>query len=164
MTRFAITLCAAAGAACIAMPLAPAQAQRAERTKAGTLDCDISGGIGLIIGSKKSVDCVFSPDRGPREVYSGSINKFGLDLGVTSGGRMVWAVYTKTTARRGELAGNYGGASAEVSLVAGLGANVLVGGSNRTVALQPLSIQGQSGVNIAAGVSELRLRSEGRAR
>ncbi|MGC1937516.1 MAG: DUF992 domain-containing protein, partial [Pseudolabrys sp.] len=84
---------------------------QAERVKAGTLTCDISGGIGLIITSHKEVSCIFTPSQpGPHEVYVGAINKFGLDLGATAGGEMVWAVYAPTTRRFGALAGNYGGA------------------------------------------------------
>jgi hypothetical protein len=102
---------------------------------------------------------MFTPAaRGPREVYVGSISKFGLDLGATSGGQMVWAVYAPSSRRHGALAGHYGGASAEATVGAGVGANVLVGGSNRTVTLQPLSVQGQEGLNVAAGVAELELR------
>ena len=142
--------------AVVASPV-PALAQ-GERTKAGTLACDISGGIGLIIASHKDVTCMFTPSQpGPREVYVGGINKFGLDIGATAGGEMVWAVYAPTTRRFGALAGNYGGATAEATVGAGLGANVLVGGSDRTVALQPLSVQGQAGLNVAAGVAELTL-------
>jgi hypothetical protein len=143
-------------AAAVALPtLALAQANR---TKVGTLSCDISGGIGLIITSKKDLTCMFTPSQpGPREVYVGSITKFGLDL-ATSGGEMVWAVYAPTNRKFGALAGQYGGATAEATVGAGLGANVLVGGSNRTVALQPLSVQGQAGLNVAAGVADLILR------
>jgi hypothetical protein len=142
--------------AAVASPV-PALAQ-GERTKAGTLTCDISGGIGLIITSHKDVTCMFTPSQpGPREVYVGGINKFGLDIGATAGGEMVWAVYAPTTRRFGALAGNYSGATAEATVGAGLGANVLVGGSDRTVALQPLSVQGQAGLNVAAGVAELTL-------
>lgn len=138
--------------------LTPASAQ-ANRTKVGTLSCDISGGIGLIITSKKDLTCMFTPSQpGPREVYVGSITKFGLDLGATAGGEMVWAVYAPTIRKFGALAGNYGGATAEATVGAGLGANVLVGGSDRTVALQPVLVQGQAGLNVAAGVAELRLR------
>jgi len=144
-------------AAAVALPI-PASAQ-ANRTKVGTLSCDISGGIGLIITSKKDLTCMFTPSQpGPREVYVGSIAKFGLDLGATAGGEMVWAVYAPTTRKFGALAGDYGGATAEATVGAGLGANVLVGGSDRTVALQPVSVQGQAGLNVAAGVAELRLR------
>lgn len=126
--------------------------------KAGALSCDVSAGIGLIVGSQKQVKCLFTPSQpGPREVYSGTISKFGLDVGVTTGGEMVWAVYAPTTRRIGALAGRYGGASAEASLGLGAGANVLVGGSDRTVTLQPISIQGQTGINLAVGVSDLEL-------
>jgi len=146
----------AAGAA-IAFPIS-ASAQ-ANRTKVGTLTCDISGGIGLIIASKKDVTCMFTPgERGPREVYVGAISKFGLDIGATTGGEMVWAVYAPTNRKFGALAGHYGGATAEATVGAGLGANVLVGGSNSTVALQPVSVQGQAGLNVAAGVAGLDLR------
>ena len=113
----------------------------------------------MIITSHKDVTCMFTPSQpGPREVYVGSINKFGLDLGATAGGQMVWTVYEPTTRRFGALAGHYSSASAEATVGAGLGANVLIGGSNRTVALQPLSVQGQAGLNVAAGVAELSLR------
>ena len=150
-------IAALAFAAAVALP-ASAMAQH-ERTRAGTLTCDISGGIGMIITSHKSLTCMFTPSQpGPREVYVGSINKFGLDLGATTGGEMVWAVYAPSNRRFGALAGHYGGASAEATVGAGLGANVLIGGSNRTVTLQPLSVQGQAGLNLAAGVAELNLR------
>ena len=145
-------------AAAVAMPTA-AMAQAPARTKVGTLTCDISAGIGLIITSKKDVTCMFKPsERGPREVYIGSISKFGLDLGATAGGEMIWAVYAPTNRKFGALAGHYGGASAEATVGAGVGANVLVGGSNRTVTLQPVSVQGQAGLNVAAGVAGLDLR------
>lgn len=136
-----------------------ASAQGATRTKVGTLDCDISGGIGLIIGSQKGVRCTFTPaGRGPREAYTGTISKFGLDIGATTGGRMVWAVFAPTAYRHAALAGAYAGASGEATVGAGLGANVLVGGNDRTIALQPLSVQGQAGLNLAVGVSALELR------
>jgi Protein of unknown function (DUF992) len=134
-------------------------AQAPQRTKVGSLTCDISAGIGLIITSKKEVTCMFTPSHpGPREVYTGSISKFGLDIGATAGGEMVWAVYAPSDRRFGALAGHYGGASAEATVGAGLGANVLVGGSNHTVTLQPVSVQGQAGLNVAAGVAGIDLR------
>lgn len=137
----------------------PSMAQNTDRTKIGTLTCDISAGIGAIIASKKSVTCTFTPAvEGPSEVYTGSISKFGLDIGATSGGRMVWTVYAPTTASHGALAGDYVGASGEATVGVGLGANVLVGGSNRTIALQPVSFQGQTGLNIAVGVTGLTLQ------
>jgi hypothetical protein len=130
-----------------------------ERVQAGQLTCDISGGIGLIIGSQRSLNCSFTPAvPGPIEFYAGTLTKVGVDIGVTGGGVMVWSVYAPTTRVAGALAGSYGGATAEASVVAGLGANVLVGGSNRTIALQPLSVQGQTGLNVAAGVAGVDLR------
>ena len=81
----------------------------------------------------------------------------GVDIGFTTGGVIVWAVFAGTNRYAGMLTGNYAGATAEVSVAAGLGANVLVGGSNRSVALQPLSVQGQIGLNVAGGIGALEL-------
>jgi hypothetical protein len=133
---------------------------RPEQAKVGTLGCDVSAGIGMIIGSQRQMTCLFTPaDAGaPREVYSGTISKFGLDLGATVGGQMVWSVYAPTTRHVAALAGTYAGPSAEATVGVGLGANVLVGGSDRTVALQPIAVQGQSGLNLAVGVAGLELR------
>ena len=153
LTKFA-TLTAAA----VALNAGTAVAQ-VQRVQAGTLACDISGGIGLIIGSQRTLNCSFTPSLpGPVEFYAGTLTKFGVYLGVTAGGSMVWLVYAPTNRIAGALAGSYGGATAEASFVAGLGANVLVGGSNRTVALQPVALQGQSGLNVAAGVAGIDLR------
>jgi len=137
---------------------APASAQG--RVKVGTLDCLISPGVGFVVGSSKELACRFVPSyRGwAPERYVGVVRKFGLDLGVTTGGRLLWAVYAPTDRRRWALAGEYGGASAEATVGAGLGANALVGGSNRTVSLQPLSVQGSGGLNVAAGVTGIELR------
>ena len=133
--------------------------QRPVWEQSGTLNCDVSGGIGLIIGSQRDVNCLFTPSYpAPPEQYVGTITKIGLDVGITGPGQLVWAVTMSTTRRRGVLAGSYAGASAEVSAVVGLGANVLVGGNDRSVALQPLSVQGGTGINVAAGVAEIALR------
>jgi Protein of unknown function (DUF992) len=130
----------------------------AEHVQAGTLTCDISGGIGFIIGSQKALNCSFVPALpGPPEFYSGKITKFGIDLGGTRSGVMVWAVYAPTSRTAGFLAGTYAGASAEVTVGAGVGANILVGGF-RTVELQPFTVQQQTGINVAAGVAEIELR------
>jgi hypothetical protein len=148
----------------LALALMSAGPASAQRVKAGVLTCDVSAGIGLIIGSQKAVSCVFSPDLpGPQEAYVGSMTKFGLDIGITAAGIMVWGVFTNTIARGpGFLAGDYVGATAEATVAAGLGANVLVGGSDRTVALQPVSVTGQVGLNLAIGVADLSLRPAGR--
>jgi hypothetical protein len=144
-------------ATAVALALA-GTAQAQERVQAGSLTCDVSAGIGLIIGSQRNVSCTFTPSTpGPIEYYTGTISKLGVDIGVTTGGVMVWAVYAPTNRPVGALAGTYAGAAAEASLVAGLGANALVGGNNRTIALQPFSVQGQVGLNIAAGVAGLSL-------
>ena len=149
----------AAVAVAVTLGAASIQPAQAQYVKAGLLDCDVSGGFGWIIGSQKSVNCVFNPDRpGPQEFYVGSISKFGLDIGATAGGRMAWAVFMDATIGRGAIAGDYVGASGEATVAVGLGANVLVGGSNRAVALQPVSVTGQAGLNLALGVAELRLR------
>lgn len=158
MLRSVSAFAALAVAAAVALP-APTMAQAPDRTRAGTLTCDISGGIGMIIASKKEVTCMFTPSApGPREVYVGSITKFGLDVGATAGGEMVWQVLAPSTRKFGALAGHYAGASGEATVGAGVGANVLVGGSDRTVTLQPLSVQGQVGLNLAVGVAGLDLQ------
>jgi hypothetical protein len=140
-----------------------ATAQQGERVKAGTLACDVSGGIGFIIGSKKSMTCTFTPSAPgwPAEAYTGTISKFGLDIGATSGGTMVWVVFAGGSPAPHALAGHYTGATAEATVAVGLGANALVGGSNRTIALQPLSVTGQAGLNLAVGVASLELRPAG---
>ncbi len=151
---------ALAGAAALtAVLVAPVEAQAQNRVKVGTLSCQMSGGIGLIVTSRKELMCQFTPSlRGWRgESYVGSITRFGIDLGATTGGNLIWAVYAPTSASRYALAGGYGGASAEATVVAGLGANALVGGNNRTVMLQPVSVQGQTGLSVAAGVAGLEL-------
>jgi hypothetical protein len=153
MTRYLI----AAGV--LALALGSSDPAPAQRIKAGVLTCDVSGGLGFIVGSQKEVSCLFSPDQpGPQEAYVGTITKIGLDIGVTGAGVMVWGVFTETNRGFGFLAGDYVGASGEASLAAGLGANVLIGGSNQTVALQPLSVSGQVGLNLAVGVADLHLR------
>ena len=111
-----------------------------------------------MLGSQKNVNCIFKGRPGePEEAYTGTMTTIGLDIGVTTGGVIVWAVFAGTNRYAGMLTGTYGGATAEVSVAAGLGANVLVGGSNRTVALQPLSVQGQIGLDIAGGIGALEL-------
>ncbi|HLH92958.1 MAG TPA: DUF992 domain-containing protein [Xanthobacteraceae bacterium] len=155
MFRTVITAAVMVGALALALA-GTAQAQ--ERVQAGSLTCDVSAGIGLIIGSQRNVSCTFTPSSpGPIEYYTGTISKLGIDVGVTTGGVMVWAVWAPTNRPAGALAGSYAGAAAEASVIAGLGANALIGGNNRTIALQPFSIQGQVGLNIAAGVAGLDL-------
>jgi hypothetical protein len=141
-----------------ALAAAPAAAQSG--VNIGTLACNVSGGIGYIITSAKSMACTFSPAGGSPQHYSGVIRKFGLDIGVSGEAMMTWVVFAPGNVSRGALQGSYAGASAEVSAGLGLGANALVGGFNGSIALQPLSIQGQTGLNVAAGVASLELRAE----
>jgi hypothetical protein len=144
-----------AGLAAIVAGAAAAQ----ERAQVGQLTCDISGGVGLIFGSQRTLNCTFTPSvPGPVEFYAGTLTKLGVDIGVTAGGGMVWLVYAPTSRPAGALSGSYGGATAEATVGAGVGANVLIGGSNRTIELQPLSLQGQAGLNVAAGVAGIDLR------
>jgi Protein of unknown function (DUF992) len=141
-----------------ALAAVPAEAQSG--VNIGTLACNVSGGIGYIITSAKSMACTFTPAAGPPQHYSGVIRKFGLDIGVSGEALMTWVVFAPGSVSRGALQGSYAGASAEVSAGLGLGANALVGGFNGSIALQPLSIQGQTGLNVAAGVASLELRAE----
>ena len=143
--------------AALTMVVGSADAQP-RRIEVGTLTCAMSSSIGLIVGSQKNVNCVFRGQPGePEEAYTGTMTTVGLDIGITTGGVIVWTVFADTNRFVGMLAGRYVGATGEVSIAAGLGANVLVGGSHRTVALQPVSVQGQVGLDIAAGVGELDL-------
>jgi hypothetical protein len=126
-------------------------------TQVGVLECRISPGVGWIITSSKGLNCLFRSNRGFTEHYVGTLRKFGFDIGATGGGQMVWGVFAPSNSRRGALAGEYVGASADASLGAGIGANALIGGFGRSVSLQPLSIQAQTGVNLALGVTGLEL-------
>jgi hypothetical protein len=142
----------------IAALAAPASAQSA--VKVGTLSCNVASGFGFIFGSSKAINCTYSGVGGQYEHYVGSITKFGADIGYTSGGVIVWTVVAPVAAMRpGALAGNYGGVTASATFGVGLGANVLIGGANNTIALQPLSIEGNTGLNVAAGIGGITLTS-----
>jgi|HubBroStandDraft_6_1064221.scaffolds.fasta_scaffold777315_1 hypothetical protein len=156
-----VVAAAVAMAAALTLLTGPVDAQPS-RIELGTLTCSMSSSIGLIVGSQKNVNCIFRGRPGePEEAYTGTMTTIGLDIGITTGGVIVWTVFADTNRFTGMLAGKYAGATAEISVAAGLGANVLVGGSHRTVALQPLSLQGQVGLDIAAGVGELDLHPAG---
>jgi hypothetical protein len=134
-----------------------------DRTEAGTLTCRIGPGIGALIASHRQMRCRFDPRGGGRvEEYSGTITRFGLDVGVTAASKMAWVVFARTRAlRSGALAGHYVGASADASLGLGGGAKALIGGSRRSTVLQPFSVVGQVGINLALGVAGLRLHYKG---
>ncbi|MDE2577471.1 MAG: DUF992 domain-containing protein [Hyphomicrobiales bacterium] len=144
------------GALACCLMAAPSFAQGA---RIGSLECDVSGGPGFIITSAKALDCYFYHGRHARpEHYVGTIRKFGLDLGATAPGALDWAVFASTgSPGRGALAGEYGGVGASATPGVGVGANALIGGSNRTISLQPFSVQAQTGLNVAAGVTSLDL-------
>jgi hypothetical protein len=151
------TAVAAIAAATLTFSAVSVRAQP-RRVQVGQLTCSLSASVGLVVGSQRNVNCIFRGAPGePEEAYTGTMTRVGLDVGFTTGGVIAWTVFADTNRYAGMLAGGYGGPTAEVSIAAGLGANVLVGGSRRTVALQPLSIQGQIGLDIAAGISQLDL-------
>ncbi|MBR0684183.1 DUF992 domain-containing protein [Roseomonas eburnea] len=134
------------------------QPQQTGHVQAGTLRCDVAAGTSFIFGSTRDVTCVFTPARGAAERYRGEIRRYGVDVGFTSSAVMLWGVLASTgDVAPGALAGTYGGVSAGVTAGIGAGANVLVGGSNRGITLQPLSVEGNRGLNIALGVGELTL-------
>ena len=132
------------------------------RVEIGLLSCDIGGGVGLIIGSSKELACTFEPGGGrPAEHYVGAVRKLGIDIGITAKSVVKWGVFAPTVDAYspGALAGNYVGGSAEATVGVGLGANALIGGSGKTFVLQPLSVQGQAGLNVAAGLTSFELKS-----
>jgi len=134
-----------------------AQAQNGVRV--GTLTCNVASGWGFVFGSSKGLHCTFAPAPGRAEFYAGTINKFGVDIGYTQGGVLVWAVFAPTAnLAPGALNGNYVGASGSATVGLGAGANVLVGGSNSTISLQPVSLEGNTGLNVAAGIGSISLR------
>jgi hypothetical protein len=141
-----------------------AAAQRSARTQpswtqAGMLTCNLNPSIGFVIFGHQSMECRFQPVSGAVQGYDGAINTVGLDLGISGGGRFAWAVFGPASGiPYGALAGEYVGASGDIGLGVGVGANVLVGGSNRSVALQPVSLEGSMAVNAVAGLSQLKLR------
>lgn len=134
---------------------APAAAQSVNM---GTLTCSVASGWGLVLGSARAVGCNFTAFGGRAERYVGTIWKFGLDLGYTQNGVMVWTVFAPAfNLAPGALAGTYAGGTASVTVGVGVGANGLVGGSFNSITLQPLSIETNQGLNVAAGVASLTL-------
>jgi hypothetical protein len=117
----------------------------------------------MIITSSKAVDCVYQPSSGGRvERYEGRIRKLGIDIGVTNQTVVAWAVFAPGKVKRGALKGYYAGASAEATVITGLGANALIGGWRKSINLQPISVQAQTGLNVAAGIAGLELHYVGR--
>ena len=151
------TALATAAAASIFAGIASISAEAAT-AKVGTLTCKGGKGVGLILGSKKTYDCVFKPTKGAPQNYEGSVTNVGFDIGFTSSVTIVWAVFSSTDLPNRALAGDYVGANADASLGVGAGTKILVGGSKNSVSLQPLSVQGQTGLNLSLGVADLSLR------
>lgn len=129
-------------------------------TQVGALSCKVDPNIGLIIAGRQSLECQFTPNTpDPPQAYDGAINTVGLNIGISAGGVLGWAVFAPTTGvPAGALAGDYVGVSGAIGVGVGGGANVLLGGSGRTFALQPLSLQGSVALNVVLGVSSLTLR------
>ena len=135
-------------------------AEAQTRVEVGVLTCSARGSQGFIIGSSRELRCRFNRP-GRDEYYRGTIDKFGIDIGSTKQAMISWAVLAPTSNLPSRsLSGTYGGVSAEATVGVGVGANALIGGSQRSIILQPLSVQAQQGLNIAAGVSQLRLRAD----
>jgi uncharacterized protein DUF992 len=159
VTAAVATALGTAAAAALAFVASP-QAQT--RVEVGMLTCTAAGSTGFIVGSTRDLRCRFNR-QGKDEVYTGKISKFGIDIGVTQQAQIAWAVLAPTSnLPPRSLAGGYGGVSAEATVGVGVGANALIGGSDRSIVLQPLSVQAQQGLNIAAGVASLELRASRR--
>ena len=156
MLRIAVAAAAASLLAACASTDGPSQPPRVQ---AGTLNCSVAPGTAFIFGSTRELNCFYTRADGRTERYVGEIQRFGVDLGFTNAATVIWAVVAGSRdLAPGALAGDYGGVSAAVTAGIGAGANVLVGGSNRSIALQPVSVEGNTGLNIAAGVGAIRLR------
>ena len=129
-----------------------------DRVRVGVLECRGGASIGFVVGSVTNLGCVLRVEGFPEDRYIATIRKVGLDLGITAETALAWGVFAPVAQLApGDLTGTYAGAQGSASLGVGVGGNVLVGGSNNTIALQPLSVQGSVGINIAAGLESLEL-------
>jgi len=157
-------LCAELVAASVLLPasvLGTTQAAAAGGVKAGFLTCNVSSGWGIIFGSTRSLNCNYAPASGGAVRYVGKITKFGVDIGYVSSAVIVWAVFAPSIdVNPGALAGTYTGATGGASIGYGIGANVLVGGGGESISLQPLSIEGNKGLNVAAGIAAISLTQQ----
>src|ERR1700674_4368744 len=133
--------------------------QPMQRVQVGILECRGGSSIGFVVGSVTNLGCVLRIEGMPEDRYIATIRKVGLDLGITQESALAWGVYAPVARLGpGDLSGNYAGAQGSATIGVGVGGNVLVGGSNNSIALQPLSVQGQTGINVAAGLESLELR------
>ena len=124
----------------------------------GSLSCTVAGGMGFIFGSSKDLSCLFTRSDGIAERYTGSVKKFGVDLGFTKEAQMVCLVFAPGSIAPGSLTGGYVGATASATVGVGVGANVLIGGGSGQITLQPVSVEGSKGLNVAAGLAEVALQ------
>ncbi|UYN96691.1 MAG: DUF992 domain-containing protein [Enhydrobacter sp.] len=149
------------GVATLAQPAAPGTSQAAGKSgvNVGSLTCRVAGGMGFVFGSSKDLDCLLARTDGVAERYTGTIKRFGVDIGFTKEAHVVWLVFAPGSIAAGALAGDYVGATAAVAAGLGLGANVLIGGSSKQISLQPVSVEGSVGLNVAAGVAEVTLKA-----
>src|SRR5476649_955145 len=156
MKTFRLMLGAAVAVA--GLGLASAADAAPHGVRVGDLTCNVASGWGFVFGSSKDLHCTYRGN-GHREHYIGSISKFGVDIGYTEGGVLVWGVFAPTSdLRKGALSGDYVGASAQATVAVGAGANVLIGGFDKSIDLQPLSVEGSKGLNVAAGIGSISLR------
>lgn len=146
-----------AGVAAATLLASTSIAQSQSGANVGSLTCNVAGGVGFVFGSSKELSCLFTRTDGKAERYSGSIKKFGIDIGFTKEAQMVWLVFAPGNIAPGALAGSYGGATASGTVGVGVGANVLLGGSNKQITLQPVSVEGSVGLNVAAGIGAVDL-------
>ena len=144
----------------IAALLAPlASANALPPVRAGILQCQGGQNVGFVVGSVTSLECMFQSEGRRPEPYIATVRRYGVDLGITGQTSLAWAVNAPTgQVGRGDLAGNYGGVGANASIGVGFGGNFLVGGPANSYALQPISVQGQTGLNVAAGVADIELQ------
>jgi uncharacterized protein DUF992 len=138
----------------------PAASQAPTWTQSGMLSCKLNPSVGFVIFGHQSMECRFVPSvPGPPQFYEGALNTVGIDVGIVGTGGLAWGVLAPTAGiPAGALAGTYVGASGDIAVGAGVGANLLVGGSNRSFALQPLSVEGSVALNVTLGLSALQLR------
>ena len=150
---------AGAALAMLTASIGSANAQQAQRVQVGVLECRGGASVGFIVGSVTNLGCVLRAEGMPEDRYIATIRKVGLDLGITQESALAWGVFAPVAQLGpGDLSGNYAGVQGSATLGVGAGGNLLVGGSNNTIALQPLSLQGQVGLSVAAGLESLELR------
>lgn len=155
--RTTLLLAAALPAAFLLTAIEPAAA--AEHFEAGKLECDLSGDFGAILGAKQEATCTFTPSApGAAVRYTGKISEFGLDIGEIKKAKLVWLVDAVSKQPAYDLEGTYRGVEADAALGLGAGAVVLTGGTHGTLSLQPVAVEGDEGLNVAIGVTQLNLK------